>query len=62
MVLAWRRSHSARPRKPSSTQICEIAAIQSGREDFGQPSEVRPEYMREPDVDINWETFRSETW
>ncbi len=56
------RVRFGRPRYPSADVICEIAAIQAGREDFGQASEIRPEYMREPDVDINWETFRSETW
>ena len=56
------RVRMGRPRYPSADVICEIAAIQSGREDFGQPSEVRPQYMREPDVDIKWETFRTETW
>ncbi|GMQ86742.1 MAG: tRNA (adenosine(37)-N6)-threonylcarbamoyltransferase complex dimerization subunit type 1 TsaB [Acidimicrobiia bacterium] len=56
------RVRFGRPRFPSADVMCEIAAIQSGREDFGQPSQVRPMYMREPDVDIKWETFRSETW
>jgi tRNA threonylcarbamoyl adenosine modification protein YeaZ len=53
------RVRFGRPRYPSADVICEIAAIQSGREDFGQSSEIRPLYMREPDVQINWETFRS---
>jgi tRNA threonylcarbamoyl adenosine modification protein YeaZ len=57
------RVRFGRPRYPSADVICEIAAIQSGRDDFGQPAEVRPAYMREPDVQINWETFRAEgTW
>lgn len=54
------RVRFGRPRYPSADVMCEIAAIQAGREDFGQASEIRPEYMREPDVQINWETFRSE--
>lgn len=54
------RVRRGRPRYPSADVICEIAAIQAGREDFGQPTEIRPQYMREPDVQINWETFRSE--
>ncbi len=54
------RVRFGRPRYPSADVICEIAAIQAGREDFGQASEIRPQYMREPDVQINWETFRSE--
>lgn len=57
------RVRFGRPRYPSADVICEIAAIQSGRDDFGQPAEVRPAYMREPDVAINWETLRAEgTW
>jgi tRNA threonylcarbamoyladenosine biosynthesis protein TsaB len=62
----WSGIHSVRfgrPRYPSADVICEIAAIQSGREDFGQPAEIRPMYMREPDVKINWEMIRTEgTW
>lgn len=54
------RVRFGRPRYPSADVICEIAAIQAGREEFGQASEIRPQYMREPDVQINWETFRSE--
>lgn len=54
------RVRFGRPRYPSADVICEIAAIQAGREDFGQPAEVRAMYMREPDVAINWETFRAE--
>ena len=28
--------------------------------DVADPDDVRPFYMREPDVDINWSAFRSE--
>lgn len=59
----WKGLHRVRfgrPRYPSADVICEIAAIRKDHEDFAAPGEVRALYMREPDVQINWETFRSE--
>ena len=38
----------------------EIAAMRASRGDFVAAADVRPDYMREPDVQINWKTFRSE--
>jgi tRNA threonylcarbamoyl adenosine modification protein YeaZ len=54
------RVRFGRPRYPSADVICEIAAIRSESDDFTAAPDVRALYMREPDVQINWETFRSE--
>jgi tRNA threonylcarbamoyl adenosine modification protein YeaZ len=54
------RVRRGRPRYPSADVMLEIAAIRAAHGDFVPSSEVRPDYMREPDVQINWKTFRSE--
>jgi hypothetical protein len=40
--------------------MLEIAAIRAAHGEFVAAEELRPHYMREPDVQINWKTFRSE--
>jgi len=40
--------------------LLEIAAIRARNGKFGRPEAVQPAYMREPDVQINWQQFRSE--
>ena len=40
--------------------MLEIAAIRVAHGDFVATEDVRPAYMREPDVQINWKMFRSE--
>jgi len=52
-----RRGH---PRYPSADVMLEIAAIRAAHGDFVSAEDLRPDYMREPDVQINWKTFRSE--
>jgi len=54
------RVRRGRPRYPSADVMLEIAAIRATHGDFVASSDVRPDYMREPDVQINWKTFRSE--
>ncbi len=52
------RAKTARPRYPSAEALAEAAAASLMKAD---PSEdVRPFYMREPDVNINWDLLRSE--
>jgi len=48
------------PRHPDATAVLEIARGRVQRGDLPHPDEVRPRYMREPDVAINWTDFRSE--
>ncbi len=54
------RVRLGRPRYPSADVMLEIAAIRAAHGDFTAAEDVRPDYMREPDVQINWKTFRSE--
>ena len=53
------RVKTGRPRWPSADVLLELAA---GRLAKGElvPDEVRPLYLREPDVEINWQDFRGE--
>lgn len=54
------RVRRGRPRYPSAETILEIASMKARHGKTTDPDAVRPEYMREPDVQINWEAFRSE--
>lgn len=54
------RVRMGRPRYPSAETILEIAAMQADLGKLASPEEIRPLYMREPDVEINWKAFRSE--
>lgn len=54
------RVRVGRPRYPSAEALLELAVQQVEREEFPRPEEVRPLYLREPDVSINWERFREE--
>lgn len=51
---------TGRPRFPDAGAVLEIARGHVQRDDVPHPDEVRPRYMREPDVSINWTDFRSE--
>ena len=54
------RVRRGRPRYPSADVMLEIAAIRVTHNEFVSAEDVRPAYMREPDVQINWKLFRSE--
>lgn len=54
------RVRRGRPRYPSADVMLEIAAIRAAHGEFVASEDLRPDYMREPDVQINWKTFRSE--
>ncbi len=59
----WTGLHRVRrgsPRYPSAETILEIASMKARQGKTTAPDVVRPVYMREPDVQINWEAFRSE--
>lgn len=61
--MTWTGLHRVRrgrPRYPSAETILEIAAMKARHDKTTDPDAVRPLYMREPDVQINWESFRSE--
>ncbi len=49
-----------RPRYPSTETIIEIAAMKVEQGNVTNADDIRPIYMREPDVQIRWEAFRSQ--
>lgn len=60
MWTGMHRVRRGRPRYPSAETMLEIAAMMAERGNLTHAEDVRPIYMREPDVDINWSAFRSE--
>lgn len=54
------RVKTGRPRWPSADVLLELAAGRLARGELAEPKEVRPMYLREPDVEINWQDFREE--
>jgi tRNA threonylcarbamoyladenosine biosynthesis protein TsaB len=48
------------PRYPSAPGVVDLAFARAMRDEFPHPDEVRPRYLREPDVRINWSDFREE--
>ena len=60
MWTGLHRVRRGRPRYPSAETVLEIAAMKARKGDVTEADDVRPFYMREPDVDINWTAFRSE--
>jgi tRNA threonylcarbamoyl adenosine modification protein YeaZ len=54
------RVRKGRPRYPSADTIIEIATMKATRGETTDIDDVRPLYMREPDVQINWKAFRTE--
>ena len=44
---------------PSASSLVELAHPRAIREEFVQPSELRPLYLRKSDAEINWEGRRS---
>ncbi|HJQ76774.1 MAG TPA: tRNA (adenosine(37)-N6)-threonylcarbamoyltransferase complex dimerization subunit type 1 TsaB [Acidimicrobiia bacterium] len=51
---------TGRPRYPYAVALAEIGAGRYDRDDYPAPDDIRPEYMREPDVTINWDKLRQE--
>lgn len=51
---------TGRPRNPDASAVLDIARGRVQRDEMLHPDDVRPYYMREPDVTINWTDFRSE--
>jgi len=54
------RVKSGRPRYPHAKALIEAAAPRVKAEDYPHPDEIRPLYMREPDVKIGWQQLRKE--
>jgi tRNA threonylcarbamoyladenosine biosynthesis protein TsaB len=51
---------TGRPRYPSADAVAELAFARAEKDDLPPPDEIRPRYLREPDVRINWTDFRRE--
>jgi hypothetical protein len=51
---------TGRPRYPYAVALAEIGAGKYERDEFPPPDDIRPMYLREPDVTINWEKLRPE--
>lgn len=51
---------TGRPRYPYAVALAEIGAGKYERDDYPSPDDIRPLYMRDPDVTINWEKLRRE--
>jgi tRNA threonylcarbamoyladenosine biosynthesis protein TsaB len=51
---------TGRPRYPYAVALADIGAGKYERDEFPSPDDLRPIYMREPDVTINWEKLRPE--
>lgn len=51
---------TGRPRFPYAVALAEIGAGKYERDEYPPPDDIRPMYMREPDVTINWEKIRQE--
>lgn len=52
------RVKTGRPPFPSARAVAEIGAGRLERDDVPHPDEIRPLYLRDPDVTINWAKIR----
>lgn len=51
---------SGRPRYPAADAVLQVARGRAERGDIPHPDDVRPRYLRDADVTINWSDYRSE--
>jgi tRNA threonylcarbamoyladenosine biosynthesis protein TsaB len=56
--LGMHHVKTGRPRFPYAVALAEIGAGKYDRDDYPPADDVRPNYMRDPDVTINWEKMR----
>ncbi|MGB7861506.1 MAG: tRNA (adenosine(37)-N6)-threonylcarbamoyltransferase complex dimerization subunit type 1 TsaB [Acidimicrobiia bacterium] len=54
------RVKTARPRYPYAVTLAEVGHARYDKGEYPDPDDIRPLYMREPDVTINWDKLRSE--
>ncbi len=52
------RAKSARPRYPYAVALAEIGAGKYQRDEYPAPDDIRPMYLRDADVTINWDKIR----
>ncbi len=51
---------TGKPRYPYAVTLAEIGHSRIEKDDYPPPDDIRPLYMREPDVTINWAKLREE--
>ena len=61
LLRGLHRVRQGRPRYPSADVLVEVASPMLEKGTFPHPDEVRPLYLREPDVTLNWATIRPES-
>lgn len=54
LLKGLHRVRQGRPRYPSAEALIEIGAGALSRGEIPHPDEIHPQYLREPDVTINW--------
>jgi tRNA threonylcarbamoyladenosine biosynthesis protein TsaB len=54
------RVKTGRPRYPYAVAIAEVGHARLEKGDYPAPEDIRPLYMRDPDVTINWAKLRQE--
>lgn len=58
--LGMSRVKTGKPRYPYAVALAEIGHARLEKGDYPAPDEIRPLYMRDPDVTINWAKLRRE--
>ncbi len=54
------RVRTGRPRHPQAEALLALGVGRVERQEYPPSEEVRPAYLREPDVNINWKSLREE--
>ncbi|MGH8875329.1 MAG: tRNA (adenosine(37)-N6)-threonylcarbamoyltransferase complex dimerization subunit type 1 TsaB [Acidimicrobiia bacterium] len=60
ILLGLHRVKVGGPRYPSARALVEVGAGKAGRDEIPRPDEVRPLYLRDPDITINWAALREQ--
>lgn len=60
LLRGLHRVKTGRPRHPYAVTLAEIGRGKFDRNDYPAPDDIRPMYLREPDVTINWERLHPE--
>lgn len=61
LLRGLHRVRIGRPRYPSADVLVEVASVAIDKGTSPHPDEVRPLYLREPDVTLNWAAIRPES-
>ena len=60
LLRGLHRVKMGRPRYPYAVALAEVARGKYEKDEFPPSTEIRPMYLREPDVTINWAKLRQE--